>query len=426
MNPSHHTAVIALAFAFAWGAPGVAWANGNESHLWVSLWARDALPEGDLRSLLEAQDLALRNGSNFPDGGYAIDDGYGEIAHWEPFQSAYLDWIVAHHQPPWSDEAQAHIAFLMGMASHGMSDQTYDCAYLARSDVYDAGSPGTSIGRDGATDVALVAAAGCAEPPSGWVPEELMAQLMLEQAEHEVEPDTIGDGNALVLFSMHIICGAAEDEELTAEYVAAYPWAGAHQMDPDQPGNPPHTAPVVAAYWQALWAQLHGEDPLGEPLIGQFPPADAGGWPSETDSIDAMVSFVIARGVDTDSIGEGGITVRDAQGLDLPFELHRCYGSHVLGLKPTEGWTADSVHTVEVGPGLLTWDGRTLEPFAFEFDTTPVPVDSATPVDPGGDEGCGCAVGGRGGPLALWPLVGLLLGWRSRRRAAGPHAPGAG
>ena len=393
--------------------PTAATANGNESHLWVTLWARDALPEGELRSMLEQHDQPLQNGANFPDGGYAVDDGYGEIAHWEPFQSAYLDWIVEHHEPPWSDEAGEHIAFLMGMASHGLSDQTYDCAYLPRSDVYDAGSPGTSIGRDGATDVALVGGAGCADPPSGWVPDELMAELMLSHAGHEVAPDTISDGNTLVLFSMHIICGAADDEDLLAEYTAAYPWAGEHQMDPDEPGNPPNTAPVVAAYWEALWAQLHGEDPLAEPLIGQYPPADAGGWPAETDAIDAMVSFVLARGIDTGTLGSDTVTVTDADGRAVPIELHTCYGSHVLGVKPTEGWTADSVHTVAVWPGLRTWDGQDIEPFEFVFDTTPTPPADTGELDNG--EGCGCAGTRRSSSVIPLALLGLGLLRRRRR-----------
>jgi len=403
--------------------PATAAANGNESHLWVTLWARDALPAGELKDLLEAQDQPLQNGANFPDGGYAINDGYGEIAHWEPFQSAYLDWIVEHYEPPWSTEAQEHIAFLMGMASHGMSDQTYDCAYLPRADVYDEGSPGTSIGRDGATDVALVGQAGCADPPSGWVPEELMAELMQSHAAHEVDPDTIGDGNSLVLFSMHIICSAAEDEELLDEYVAAYPWAGEHQVDLEQPGNPPNTAPVVAAYWQALWDSLHGEDPLLEPLIGQYPFADEGGWPAETDAIDAMVSFVLARGVDSGTFTSDRVTVLDDGGREIPVELHTCYGSHVLGIKPTEGWTADSVHTVSVHSGLRTWDGRDIEPFEFAFDTTPEPVDSAEPGEPDEPRDCGCAAG-RSAPAGVWVvLLGLagLVGRRWSRHSSHGH-----
>jgi len=417
----HSRIARTLGLLLALSMPATAGANGNESHLWVTVWARDALPDGDLQDLLEQHDLPLQNGTNFPDGGYAIDDGYGEIAHWEPFQSAYLDWILDHYAPPWSAEAGEHIAFLMGMASHGMSDQTYDCAYLPRSDVYDEGSPGTSIGRDGATDVALVGAVGCADPPSQWLPEDLMAELMLSHAGHEVAPDDIRDGNTLVAFSMHIICGAAEDDDLLAEYTAAYPWAGEHQVDPDQPGNPPNTAPVVAAYWQELWARLHGETPLAMPLLGQYPPTGPQGWPAADDSIDAMVSFVLARGVDMGTVGPETIAVQDEGGNVVPFEIHACYGSHVLGLRPTTGWTADSIHTVTVGPGLSTWDGLDFPAFDFAFDTTPPPVlpgdtsDTADTGDAGEPRDCGCAASGSNATGVSLALLGLgLLGYRRR------------
>ena len=66
-------------------------ANGQTSHLWITDAALERLPEGELKELLTREDLRpwLRNGTMFPDGGYAVDDGYGEIAHWEPFQSLY-------------------------------------------------------------------------------------------------------------------------------------------------------------------------------------------------------------------------------------------------------------------------------------------------------------------------------------------------
>ena len=45
------------------------------------------LTQPELRKMLD-------NGTMFPDGGYPLGDPYAEIAHWEPFQGAYLDWIV--------------------------------------------------------------------------------------------------------------------------------------------------------------------------------------------------------------------------------------------------------------------------------------------------------------------------------------------
>jgi len=391
-------------------APSAAAANGNVAHLWVTLWAVDELPDGELRDLLARDDvdLMLRNGANFPDGGYAVDDGYGEIAHWEPFQSAYLDWIVDNYQPPWSDEAAQHIAFLMGMASHGMSDQVYDSMYLTRAGVYDEGAPGSSIGIDGSTDVALAAEAGGLEAPELWVPDELMAQLMVEQMGHPVEAATIRDGQALVAFSLYYVSTAAEDPDVVAEHRDAYPWACAHQMDEDVPGSPPVTAPVVAAYWERLWARLHGEDPLTDPLMVRFPSPDSKQHPTGPEDIESMVSFVVGRGLHSDTVGSETLSVTDAEGQPRALDVHLYYGhhSHVVNLRPIDGWSEMGAHTVTAGPGLRTWDERDYPPFEFEFVT-------ALPGEPVA-EGCSCRSGPRSRAISSVLILGMVFALRRR------------
>ena len=118
---------------------GLVWANGQSSHLWITHRAIEHLPNGELKQLLEEPYLEdhWRNGTMFPDGGYAVGDDYGEIAHWESFQIAYLEWIRDTFSPPWSLEAKEHIAFLMGLGSHGLADQSYDAMYFRRAYVYD-------------------------------------------------------------------------------------------------------------------------------------------------------------------------------------------------------------------------------------------------------------------------------------------------
>jgi len=395
-------------------APGAARANGNVSHLWVTLWARDELPQGELKDLLTRDDLdlMLRNGANFPDGGYAVNDGYGEIAHWEPFQTAYLDWIVDSYEPPWTDEAAQHIAFLMGMASHGMSDQVYDSMYVTRAGVHDEGAPGSSIGLDGSTDVALAAEVGGLQAPELWVPDELMAQLMVEQMGHEVSAGTIRDGQALVAFSLYWVSEAAADPDVVAEHLEAYPWACTHQMDEAVPGSPPTTAPVVAAYWERLWQRLHGEDPLAAPLLAQFPPEGSMDHPTDPDDVESMVSFVVARGLYADTVDADTVAVEDEAGEVRPVDAHVYYGqsSHVVNLRPTQGWAELGAHVVTVGPGLQTWDGLDYDGFEFRFVTG---VDGGDP--PPAPEDCSCRHAG-GVPL---PAASMLILWSAlayRRR----------
>ena len=401
----------ALAAALVFCPASAALANGNVSHLWVTLWARDEVPAGDLQDLITGDDvdLMLRNAANFPDGGYAVNDGYGEIAHWEPFQSAYLDWIVANYQPPWSEEAAQHIAFLMGMASHGMSDQVYDGMYLKRSSEYDEGAPGSSIGLDGSSDVAHTAEAGPLDPPEHWVPDELMAQLMGQQAGHEVDASTIADGQALVAFSLYFVSEVSGDPDQVAEHLAAYPWACAHQMDLAVPGTPTSTAPVVAAYWDRLWGRLHGVDPLDDPLLATFPAAGSDGHPTDPENIESMVSFVVSRGLQADSATADTIRIVDENGTEHAADIQVYYGqsSHVINLRPVDGWADESIHTVQISAGLQAWDGGEFAPFSFEFSTV-------EPVEP---DDCSCSTAG--GPSAAWLLAGLTaLGLWLRRQAS--------
>ncbi len=142
-------------------------ANGNYSHNWIAMDSLNYVEKGDLRDLLTREDLLvmLRNGAMYPDGGYGIDDDYGEISHWEPFHLTYLDWIRTQFKPPWSDEAAQHIAFLMGMAAHGLSDQLYDGMYLTRHEFYDINhSDATLGGVDTATDACFAATQGPMPP----------------------------------------------------------------------------------------------------------------------------------------------------------------------------------------------------------------------------------------------------------------------
>ena len=137
--PSLSLGALCLAGLFV--LPGEALANGQTTHIWITLHALEHLPEGELKELLtaEANRDALVSGSMFPDGGYAVNDGYGETAHWEPFQLTLLDWIRANQAAPYTDEGERYVAFLLGLSSHGMADQTFDAMYVPKAQQEDEG-----------------------------------------------------------------------------------------------------------------------------------------------------------------------------------------------------------------------------------------------------------------------------------------------
>jgi len=368
--------------------PNPARANGNFSHVWVATDALQYLEAGDLQDLLTRDDLReiLRNGAMYPDGGYAIGDGYGELSHWEPFHLTYLDWIRTNYAPPWSDEAARHIAFLMGMATHGLSDQLYDGMYLTRHAHYDENGSGAYPlgGVDGATDSCFAGTQGAMALPEPWVPAEVLAPLY-DVLGHQVDATTIEGGHNLVQVAIMVANDAAEHPDVLDDLLAIYPWACGHQNDASVPGSPPTHGPAVARYWGVLWDRLHGYEGFDQPLLSAFStgmtlydvPEDAG-------TPDSWVSFAMPHGLDPGTVNAGTVAVTNGDGDEHPVDLHVYYGfnSHLVNIKPQENWSPDTDYTVTISPPLASWEGAPLgAPLSFGFSTAAAPaiVDTDVP-----------------------------------------------
>ena len=399
---------------------GVALANGLNTHVWITLAARDLLPEGDLKSLVtdpEVED-ALRNGAQFPDGGYAVGDGYGEVAHWEPMQSELLDYVrETWGPPPYGGDAALHVAFLLGMASHGMGDQVFDGNYIERVRWYDADAdPANSF--DEATDVAFAALTGGQPVPPLWVP-EVLPELFARHG-YSVTQATLESGQALTGLAITYVGLAALNPEAVAQYEAEWPWATTHLEDPTAVGRPADEAVAVAWYWQKLWSRLNGEDAFDPPVLGTFPPDGGFGHPTAADSVESRVTLVFARGLIPDSLPTGVITVEDGAGHHYAPATVVYYGrdSHVVLLEPFEDWAADEDFTVTVAPFVTDIVGQTMtEPWSFTFSTRAPPVDSDDPTPDAA--GCGCS-GGHAPPAG----AALLLGLAALHRRRDVTAPG--
>lgn len=415
--------LVALAFLPA------ALANGQTSHQWISVMAVDHVAPGGLADFLARGDVrdALLNGTMFPDGGYAVGDDYGEMAHWEPTQDLYLDWIRANHPPAadgtFDDVGAQHVAFLLGMMSHGMADQFYDATFMERSKAWDPAESWACCSMDEATDVAYAAIQGPGTVPPKWWPEELLP--LFEVNGHTVSADDVDQGQSFLGLAIAYVGASSEIEETVERYTAEFPWACTHQVDPAVVGTPAHEAEFVAAYWQAIWDRLHGGDGWSSPVIGAQP--EAGGWQRVLDhtNVDARLAVVFARALDPSTVEvEGAITVASTDGVPVPVTLDVYYGwaSHVVNIAPLEDWAADTDYVITVHPGIHTYDSAGIVETAITIPFTtrePPPVDtgdtapstSATDEDEGG---CGCATGGDAGATVLLWFVGLLA---ARRRA---------
>ncbi len=392
--------------------PQPALACGQSTHIWAALHALEHLPEGSLKELVTRDDLLdwLVNGAMFPDGGYSplSRDAYGESAHWEPFQTTYLEWI-GETQPAGTLPWEQHLTLDLGMAAHGIADQVFDGIYLTRSQVYDAADWNAGGAADTVTDVAMVSQEGAMQLPADVVPyDELVG--VFERYGYAVEASTIRTGQASLRIAVSFVGGAGSDPEEAAKYTNQFPWANENLTNPDTPGSPACIGEVIAAYWQVLFERAEGRFNADRDWVIHTFPAD-GSYEHPTDALDleSQLGLVFARAIEQDTLTADRIVVTDSSGVVHPTEHRLYYGnrSNVLNLWPVEDWAEDETYTVTVKPGLRSFDGVELGvPWSWSFSTGPAPEEVEPPA-----VACGCASTGES---AVW--LGLLPLWWRRRR----------
>ena len=396
--------------------PAPALACGQTTHVWVSLEALQHLPEGPIADLLSDPELKniLVNGTMFPDGGYAVSDNYGEMAHWEPLQQAYLAWIRDEFGGVYDSlEAKQHIAFLLGMASHGMSDEVFDSLFYELSQAYDPGHDEVVTSLDTASDVTFAADVGGIPQPTSWAPFEVLASVYRDDLGYDVAVSTLESGHSFLYTALAFTDWARTSEERLETFTAEFPWAAARMNNADVPGSPPRQAPIVAAYWQEMWQRLNADLDFDEPVIAMEPPSGSFGHATDHAMVEARIQLTFGRGVDGATFDR--ITVADGDGELADVAVDHFYGdmSHAVLLRPQEDWRADTEYTVRVDAGLLNFDGEaSTTAFEGSFSTAPAPVDEVPDEVPEGadDEGCECSAAPG---AALSPL--MFLAWRRER-----------
>ena len=383
-------------------------ANGQTTHLWITDTAVTHVTEESLKALLTTERNSLRVGTMFPDGGYAIGHPYSEVAHWEPFQDRFRDWILDSFDNPSSPEAAPYVAFYFGLASHGMADQVFDSMYMERSKAYDAdlGWSESSESLDTSQDVVFADLTGPQSVPDMAIPDVLPE--LFSEAGVEVDMGTLEDGQGWLEVAVDGVGGMSEVSTLVDSHIDAFPWGCSHLLDDSIPGAPPFEARVVAKYWESLWADLHG-DPLPLAIIGSWPIDQAEGFSIGPEDVEARLSVVFNRSLfDADvSNDHFGVTAPESP---VPITLDLFYGndSHVVNVSPDLGWQPDAIHTFTVD-GMIATDGRSQqEPFELEFNTGQYPTESD-------DTSKGCACAHARAPSWMWAwLVPMVCVVRRR------------
>jgi len=420
MRPSSLPAATLLLGALALPSPALA--NGQSTHVWISYEALTLLPDGPLADLLRRPELepALVNGTMFPDWGYASGDrDHGEASHWEPFQQTYLRWIQDTFDAPYSSpDAAPHVAFLFGMASHGMADEHFDSLFMERSRCYDDGwSQDDVASLDTASDVLFMHQVGGIPQPEPFLPTDALtavyAQAMPTQP---LDVDGMEWGNQLLHVAVGTVDVLRDNPERVELFTSLYPWSAERFLDPDTPGSPPTEAVAVMEYWLALWERLQGTATFDDPVALMTPAPGSFGYALTSDKPEGRLHLAFAHGVRADTLAT--VSVSTADGTPVPVDVDHFYGdlSHAVLARPLDDWAPDTDYVLTIAPGLTDTDGlTTTTPWSATFSTREPPT-PAPPADDPPAGGCGAALVGPGVPRSA--LGFLVLGsWvRSRRR----------
>lgn len=350
----------ALIFAFiACLAPAWVYANGSYSHIHISQLAVDRLPAGDLRTLLEdpASVPTLEAGSMFPDGGYAVGDDYGENAHWSPFLNAYIAFLRDKYAGDYSSTAaKQEVAFLMGIASHGIADQTYDTTLLARAFEVD-GDPGSV---DQEADYFIVIDQNVLLDTQAWAPYSDLVTVFDDGIGYSVSEATLTDGTEAMEAAIALQRATALQQYHTAWQ--HYPWLGSHVYDERAPGSLQHLAELVQLHWQVVWSRLQSDEDFDQDAVIAFVPEQwQDAFPIDTSGgaanfrIGVMFGYGVSR-----AQAAPFIELLDESNNTVSFALRTPYNGDVrnyMWLEPSSPLMYDHEYRVVVRAGIENGDG---------------------------------------------------------------------
>nr|UZH23229.1 hypothetical protein [myxobacterium MSr12020] len=380
---SKKRSLAALTFLLtALGGTGTAAATGMQGHIYMAQCAAEQVSDPRLRALFDAHRNDLSNGAFFPDSGYTADDhDQGEIAHWEQYVQGYVEVIRASSDKPLdSAGSAAHVAFLMGLAAHGITDSTFDSLLYERADQVD---PGDMDSFDMAMDIFLVH-----DHPRYYIPEiavdtQTQSAIFSQKIGHPVPPENIEKAMSTAWSGISVV---AKFLYLGAdEWGVKFPWARKSLRDPRTPGGYPFGARVTAGYYREILRRLDGNPSADTVVIGAYPD-DA--YPLATlDNTrpDGKIVLFFGEGMDRATIDDAVVTVRDAAGEVVPTTVGVYRGdqwANVLRVTAQAPWKPSTKYTAVLHKSIKTLSGTSpTEDLVFPFTT-------CTPEAPGGD----CAV----------------------------------
>ncbi|MFO0604697.1 MAG: Ig-like domain-containing protein [Polyangiales bacterium] len=347
--------VLALALA-----PAAASANSMVSHVWVAEQAADAQPPGPLRDIVTDPALrpALQNGAIYQDSGYSVRAEYGEWAHWESFLEPYVRYIRGRWGAEGfrSADARRHVAFLMGLAAHSMTDQTFDQYFMERVRQYDRTDANDL---DLGADAWLMVEHGVTSSADGrfWFDE--MPAIHAAVGGPAVTPELLRRASDLTAGTTQFL--ARYGWSLYPGHWRMMPWAASHYWDRGTPGSYPHLVETTAAYQAFLWRRLEGTAPDDAGFLYSWPAPGQANFPVAAADIESRIALTTAWGLDDATVSAATVRVRTESGEAVPARVSR-YGDHgnTVMVRTTGDLAFNTAYRVELDASVRTLAGRAI------------------------------------------------------------------
>ena len=125
-------------------------------------------------------------GSAFPDTGYAVSHAYGEVTHWTPFLSAFIDRL--NHTETVDTLTKC---FAVGMALHGLQDEIFDTFFLEQVAHFDGASQDIV---DPGLDAIMVVDGIAQAKPEIFLPTDELVDVLASSFGVEVDASVIEEG----------------------------------------------------------------------------------------------------------------------------------------------------------------------------------------------------------------------------------------
>ena len=396
--------VAAICAAFLLVVPASALGAGMTTHAFMAEKASTYVKTPALKQLLMLHRQELLSGAQFPDSGYAPQTGYGETTHWERFVNAYAERIRSKgcRVDDALGECAPLVAHLMGIAAHGMGDETWDWLFEPRTTDHDEKPPNPcfndphhsdplrfcpvnlsflretpandlSSSVEYSMDIAVISAYGRMTGYSPLPPpidELLPIYEQLGERNGTADKMLAGYGFITAALSAERAVSVPEGARLRRQM----PWSWNNVTT--APGGVEWSARSIARYYESLWKKLLTGSSLPE-VAAVYPANRARNVPTEwpagktspgpsTGGGENRIIAVLSNAVWRESVtpetfyveGPGGERVPPLGDYPKPGPYHWSEGTHSLMFYPAVDLEPCTKYTAVLTTGLQDWRGE--------------------------------------------------------------------